>query len=452
MPKASSKKTTNVLLSPRAIAGQILSEAESSFVYVDQVMEKHLQRSAMAARDRVLIATLVHGVSRWRARLDAEIQQHFRHHYEEAQPFVKNVLRCAVYQMLFMNRVPANAVVDEAVEMIQLRFGNNFSRLANSVLRNIQRAPYQWPSNESLIESKDLKTLAQMLSHPEWLLKRWVEEFGWEETIALAEANNRTPPLTVRVVRPTEHLEPWLEQMAAGEVRPEAVEWVPAFYRLPDCDELTSLPGFQEGWFTVQDPSTGMVTHLAAPKAGEITLALCAGADKALHLAELIGTGQIVAVDLNYQKLQTIAEAAARLRCSIHFVIADSRTFASTPADIVVVDAPCSGLGVLSRRSDLRWRRRQKDIKDLIELQKEILTNAADLVKSGGRLIYSTNSIELEENDRVMEWFLEHHKEFRLEPAQGYVHATYCDEHGYVRTFPHRHNMDGGFAARLIKE
>jgi 16S rRNA (cytosine967-C5)-methyltransferase len=453
MPKANSKKSSSsVLLSPRAIAAQILSEAESSSVYVDNVLEKHLQRSAFPARDRALVTALVHGVSRWRARLDAEIQQHFRHHFDEAQPFVKNVLRGAVYQMLFMDRIPAYAAVDEAVEMIQLRFGNNFSRLSNGVLRNIQRAPMEWPPVASLVEKKELRTLAQMFSHPEWLLKRWIEQFGWEQTAALAEANNRIPPVTVRVVRPEENLKPWLKQMKAREVQPEPVEYMPNFYRLPHIDDIASLPGFEEGWFTVQDPSAGLVAHLVAPQAGETVLDLCAApGGKALHVAEMIGSGNVVAIDLNPQRLAMIAEAAKRLRYKIHLVVADSRTFAAKPANAVIVDAPCSGLGVLSRRSDLRWRRRQKDITDLVELQKEILTDAAELVKSGGRLIYSTCTIEPEENEKVVEWFLEHHQGFRLEPARGYVHASFCDERGYVRTFPHRHNMDGGFAARLAK-
>jgi 16S rRNA (cytosine967-C5)-methyltransferase len=456
MPKASSKNnkkaSSNILLSPRAVAAQILSEAESSSVYVDYVMEKHLQRSAFPARDRALVTALVHGVARWRVRLDAEIQQHFRHHYDEAQPFVKNVLRGAVYQMLFMDRIPAYAAVDEAVEMIQLRFGNNFSRLANGVLRNIQRAPMEWPPIESVVEKKELKMLAQMFSHPEWLLKRWIEQFGWKETAALAEADNRIPPITVRVVRPEENLKPWLEQMAAREVTPEPIKHVPNFYRLPHLDDITALPGFAEGWFAVQDPSAGMVTRLAAPQKGETVIDLCAApGGKALHLAEMVATGKIVAVDLDPWRLHMVKEGAQRLHCAIQPVIADARTFAAMPADVVLVDAPCSGLGVLSRRSDLRWRRRQKDIADMVELQKEILTNASELVKTGGRLIYSTCTIDSEENEKVVDWFLEHHQEFRLEPAKNFVHVMFCDERGYIRTLQSRHNMDGSFAARLVK-
>jgi 16S rRNA (cytosine967-C5)-methyltransferase len=458
MPRVSKKSTsTDVLLSPRAIAAQILSEAESSFVYVDQVLEKHLQRAAFPARDRALVTALVHGVARMRARLDGEIQQHFRHHYNEAQPFLKNVLRCAVYQMLFMDRIPAYAIVDEAVEMIRLKFGKNFSQLVNGVLRNIQRAPHEWPAVDSLVENKDLKTLAQLLSHPEWLLKRWTEQFGWAEAVALAEANNRIPPLTIRVVRPEENLKPWLKKMASQKVKPEPVEHTPNFYRLPHLDDVASLPGFRDGWFTVQDPSAGLVTHLASPQSGETVLDLCAApGGKLLHLAELVGeeeghAARVIGVDRDYQRLRMVKEAAVRLRLSVSLVLADSRIFSSTPCDLVVVDAPCSGLGVLSRRSDLRWRRRLKDITDMAELQKVMLTNAAELVKPGGRLIYSTCTIEAEENEKVVEWFLEAHREFGLEPAQQFVHAAFCDERGHVRTLPIRHNMDGSFAARMVK-
>lgn len=452
MAKTTTKKASSVLLSPRAIAAQILSEAESSSVFIDYVLEKHLQRSAFPPRDRALVNALVHGVSRWRARLDAEIQQHFRHHFDEAQPFVKNTLRCAVYQMLFMDRIPDYAAVDEAVEMIQLRFGNNFSRLANGVLRNIQRAPMEWPPVEGIVAKKELKTLAQMFSHPEWLLKRWIEQFGWKETAALAEANNRIPAITVRVVRPAENLKPWLEQMAKLEVTPETIKHVPNFYRLPHLDDITALPGFAEGWFTVQDPSAGLVAHLAAPKPGETIIDLCAApGGKILQIAEMAGNGKAVAVDLDLYRLHLVAEASQRLHCPVHSVLADARSFVATPADLVVVDAPCSGLGVLARRSDLRWRRRQKDITDVAELQKEILTNAADLVKAGGRLIYSTCTIDLEENEKVVEWFLEHHQEFRLELPKGFVHGSFYDERGYLRTLQSRHNMDGSFAARLVK-
>jgi 16S rRNA (cytosine967-C5)-methyltransferase len=415
-------------------------------------MEKHLQRAAFPARDRALVTALVHGVSRWRSRLDAEIQQHFRHHFDEAQPFVKNVLRGAVYQMLFMDRIPAYAAVDEAVEMIQLRFGNNFSRLSNGVLRNIQRAPMEWPPIESVVEKKDLKLLAQMSSHPEWLIKRWIDQFGWKETTALAEADNRIPSITVRIVRPEENLKSWLEQMAGREIKPEPFKQVPNFYRLPHLDDITELPGFAEGWFTVQDPSAGMVARLAAPQRGETIIDLCAApGGKALQMAEMAETGNVVAVDLDLYRLEMLKEAAQRLHCAIHPVIANARTFAATPVDLVLVDAPCSGLGVLSRRSDLRWRRRQKDIADMAELQKEILTNAAELVKAGGRLVYSTCTIDPEENEKVVDWFLEHHKEFSVEPAKNFVHVMFCDERGFIRTLQSRHNMDGSFAARLVK-
>jgi len=456
MPKVSSKSSkktsSNVLLSPRAIAAQVLSEAESSSVFVDYVIDKHLQRAAFPPRDRALVTALVYGVARWRARLDAEIEQHFRHHFDEAQPFVKNVLRGAVYQMLFMDRIPDYAAVDEAVEMIQLRFGNNFSRLANGVLRNIQRTPMEWPPMQTIIEKKELKTLAQMMSHPEWLLKRWVEQFGWKETAALTEANNRIPPITVRVVRPEENLKPWLEQMQARQVTPEPIKNATNFYTLPHLDDITALPGFEEGWFTVQDPSAGLVARLAAPKPGATIIDLCAApGGKVLQLAEMAGTGVVIAVDLSLQRLDYLVEAAQRLHCSVQPVIADARAFVATPVDIVVVDAPCSGLGVLSRRSDLRWRRRQKDITDVAELQKEILTNAAELVKSGGCLIYSTCTIDPEENQKVADWFLEHHTEFRVESAKGYVHGSFYDERGFIRTLQSRHNMDGSFAARLVK-
>ncbi|NUO78851.1 16S rRNA (cytosine(967)-C(5))-methyltransferase RsmB [candidate division KSB1 bacterium] len=437
-------------ISARALACEILTEAETGSLYLDQILERSLAQAQLSAQDRAFVTALTNGTMRWRARLDAEIAAHFRRDYATARPLLKNILRTALFQIRFMDRVPAYAAIHEAVALARAKFGEQFARLVNAILRNTQRQPYAWPSLEMLWQPQNLARLAEYLSYPAWLLERWRARFGQKELVALAEACNQIPPITLRVVRPLENTERFLKEIAAQGLAAEPVPDLPHVYNVSHHDQITKLKSFEQGLCTVQDASGSLVAALAAIQPGDTVIDLCAApGGKTLHMAESLTGGKVIAVDRSFARLRLLKQAAARLRLPVHLVVSDARHFVAPPAEVVLVDAPCSGLGVLSRRSDLRWRRRPEDLRALAALQKEILSNAARLVKVNGRLIYSTCTTEPEENDEIVDWFLRHHPDFALQPGQQFVPARFCEASGIVRTLPHRHNMDGSFAAHL---
>lgn len=439
--------------SARALACDILTEAESGSLYLDQILEQRLAHVRLTAKDRALVTALTNGAMRWRARLDVEIASFFRQNYSAARPLLKNILRVALFQLRFLDRVPAYAALNEAVELARTKFGEQFARLVNAILRNVQRQPYTWPKTALLLhEGSEAAQLAAYLSYPEWLVQRWRARYAPEELLALAEACNEIPPLTVRVVCPEAHTEAFFEEVVAAQITATAIPNLPHVYNLPHFDQITKLKAFKKGLCTVQDASASLVALLAAPQPHETVYDLCAApGGKTLHLAEFLTNGKIIAVDRSFARLQLVKQAAVRLQLPVQLVVSDARQFSAPPADLVLVDAPCSGLGVLARRSDLRWRRQAEDIAALATLQKEILHNAARLVKVGGRLLYSTCTIEPEENDEVIAWFLQQFPNFILQPAQHFVPARFCDDLGFVRTLPHRHHMDGSFAAHIKK-
>ncbi|MEK7729434.1 MAG: 16S rRNA (cytosine(967)-C(5))-methyltransferase RsmB [candidate division KSB1 bacterium] len=439
-------------LSARALACEILTEAESGALYLDQILEQRLARSPLTAKDRALVTALANGTMRWRARLDAELEEFFRQNYATARPLLKNILRAALFQMRHMDRVPVYAVLNEAVAFAREKFGEQYARLVNAVLRNAQRQPYVWPPPATLLQPQNLARLAAYLSYPAWLVQRWLSRHEPEEVLALAEAFNEIPPMTLRVVRPRAHAEAFFEEMVALQLTATAIPNLPHVYNVPHLDRITKLKTFQQGICTVQDASASLVAALAAPQPADTIYDLCAApGGKTLHLAEFLTDGKIIAVDRSFARLQLVKQSAARLHLPVQLVVSDARHFAAPPAELVLVDAPCSGLGVLARRSDLRWRRQAEDIPALAALQKEILTNAARLVKIGGRLVYSTCTMEPEENEEIIAWFLRQHSSFALQPAQQFVPARFCDHHGFVRTSPQHHKMDGSFAAQLKK-
>ena len=445
------KQAPKPQISARELCCHILTEAESKSVYLDHTIQKHLARHRFSVQDKALITAITNGTMRYRARLDTELATTFHKNYHEARPFLKNILRTARFQMEFMDRVPPYAIINEAVKITRSKFGERMARLCNAVLRNLQRKPYQWPKVQTMLAEGNIALFANYFSYPEWLIKHWLEFYSHDEIIALAESGNRTPKISIRITHPQKNLSAVLKGFQENQVETAEVANIPHFYKLHAKSHVTTLNAFQSGRITVQDPSAGLVTLLASPRNGESIIDLCAApGGKTFSLAEHVKPNQILAVDKSPKRLRLLKNDALRLHCSVSTVAAEAQFFTAPTADIVLVDAPCSGLGVLARRSDLRWLRKANDLPTLIELQKKILLNAAHLVKPGGRLIYSTCTIEQNENHDIIAWFIEKFPNFKVEPANKFVHHAYCDENGFIRTLPHRHDMDGSFAARLV--
>ena len=340
----------------RALAAQVLTAAEKKFV--DEALEAQ-RGAALSRRDRALLTTLVYGATRWRRELDWLIDRCA----ERVHPEIRQHLRIALFQIRHLDKIPRHAAVNEAVELAK-GVSRRSAGFVNAVLR--KAADLELPD-----------ALGVRTSHPDWLIERWRKRFAPKELAAVLEADNAVLPVTIRP-NPLK---------ASGAIE---IEGDPA-----------ADPRFAEGLFSVQDETSMKVAPLLSPKAGERVLDLCAApGGKTTQLAELMGgQGRVVAVDLP-ERIGLVAESARRLGlANVDCIAGDGATIAfREPFDAILVDAPCSNTGVLARRPDVRWRLREKDIAGAVAIQRRLLANAARLLAPGGRIVYSTCSLEPEEN------------------------------------------------------
>ncbi len=412
------------------------------------------------ARDRGFIIHLVQGVQRWRLRLDWIIGQAVHFPLRKITPRNLNILRLALYQIYFMDKVPESAAVNEAVKQVKVRESKHVVSFVNGVLRNICRNKddFSFPDPK-----KDpIGYLSTFFSYPEWLVKKWTRELGKDTAQDLLEAGNRVPKLIVRTntlkINRTALIERLKQENVVGIPTPKA----------PDGIFLEGLKGridglntFREGLLQVQGQATQLMSHLLAPQPRDSVLDVCAGlGGKAGHMAELMqGRGNVLALDISARRLIDLARNSERLGIhNIDPVVADAAFGLSSLIrcrfDGIMVDAPCSGLGVLSRHPDGKWNRDVKDIKRLARLQKTILKGAASVLKKGGRMLYVTCTISKEENEEVVEDCLERNKD--LESINLAYDAPVwarplVNREGFFQSYPHIHEMDGLFAALFTK-
>ncbi len=407
--------------------------------------------------DKAFAREIVYGVLRWKERLDWIIAAYSHIKPSRLERAILAVLRMGAYQILFMDRVPAAAAVDESVKLAKgLRKKKEATAFVNGILRGIaeERKEIAYPD----LRTHPIEYIAAFHSHPAWLVSRWVEQIGREETIALCEANNQFPALTMRVNTLKASREEVMKRLHAEGIEASLTPFSPVGLRIESPPTLASWGPLQQGWLQVQDEAAQLVSLMLAPKPGERILDLCAApGGKTTHMAELMqNQGEIIAVDVSPTKLQLVQENCRRLGISMVKAMALDATaplpFASGSFDGCLVDASCTGLGTLRRHPEGKWRIKEADITRLQEIQGQILRQAAPLIKEGGILVYSTCTLTQEENEGVIEAFLSEHKEFSLEHAARLL-PTECegllDAEGYLRTLPHRHGMDGFFAARL---
>ena len=399
---------------------------------------------ALDARDRRWLQELVYGMLRHRSVIDAYLDERVRGGLVRLDPDLMDLLRIGVYQLLYMGSVPAYAAIAQTVELVKRRHGIGASRLANAVLRRVDRER----DTLTIPKSGDpVDALALRYSHPRWLVARWVARWGADDTERLLAINNSEAPTVLRpygIVR--EQLEATLESAGAHV---EEVPLVPDSIQLGSGVSLTELGAYRKGLFFVQDPGATLVTRYAAIPAGVTVADLCAApGGKTLELSR--DARMVVASDRSVGRIRWVAENVRRLEArNVFAMVADARHPAVRPMDAVLLDVPCTGTGTFRRHPDARWRLRISDIAVMAALQRSILRAAAEVVKPGGLLVYSTCSLEPEENDAQIESFLAERNDWRLEPpAEGAVSQAVLDA-GRLRVLPQRHGVDGAFAARL---
>lgn len=415
-----------------------------------------MQDPLLTDRDKAFAREVVYGVLRWQGRLDWIISaySHIKPHRMERA--VITILRMGAYQLLFLDRVPPRAAVDESVKLAKGIQKSDAAPFVNGILRGIaeKRKEVSYPD----LQTDPVDHIATLYSHPLWMVRRWVDQWGAEETIALCQADNQIPPLTLRVNTLKASREEVMDQLRAEKIRATPTPYSPLGLIIPNPPPLTTWSLLQGGWLQVQDEAAQLVSMLMAPQPGERVLDLCAApGGKTTHLAQLMeDQGEIMAMDVSQAKLGLLKENCRRLGITmVKPLIQDAAASLPFPPgsfDRVLADVPCTGLGTLRRNPDGKWRVKETDISRLQKLQRAILAQASTMVKREGVLVYSTCTMTLEENERVIEAFLSEQKEFRLEDAspslppgcEGLVDST-----GYLRTFPHQHGTDGFFAARM---
>jgi 16S rRNA (cytosine967-C5)-methyltransferase len=442
------------------MAMQILMQVARRAAFPDILLDVYFKKHpTLEARDRAFATELVYGVLRWQGRLDWIIDRYARVVPKRMAMPVRVLLRLAVYQLLFLDRVPPAAAVHEAVELAKASQPQHVVRFVNGVLRAIGR------EREGLriatAEGSPAEQLALRHSYPVWVVERWLKELGAEETEALCHAGNQVAPTTIR----TNTLKTTREALAAGlresGLSVEPGRFAPEALHLKAVRiDLSLLPEYARGEFQVQDEASQLVARLVDPRPEERVLDACAGMGvKTTHLAQLMDNrGEIVALDSQGWKLTRLAENGRRLQISCLQTVEGDLLAVGTGDrlagvfDRVLVDAPCTGLGVLRRNPDIKWKVGPKDCRRLHLLQTELLGRAAELVRQGGVLVYVTCTLTPEENEGTVQAFLAEHGDFSLEDGRAILPPSLGDvvgEKGSLKTWPHRHGVDGFFAARL---
>jgi 16S rRNA (cytosine967-C5)-methyltransferase len=466
---------------PRQIAARILGQRKSGDVFVEDLLQRAFADTQLSDADRRLCQELVYGVVRWQAALDWLIVR--KTNDRQQKPALQNLLRLGLYQIFWLDRIPDHAAVHETVELAKQNGFGPQAGFVNAILRGYLR---EADETKKLLAALKISQPALGWSHPEWLVARWQKRFGAEKTAQMLEWNN-TPPKTFARVNTLKTdvgklIEKWRDENveydfvrrnffgravspltadgAHGVTRPTDFENL--VFALISHQPLNSLASFRDGWFYIQDPSTLLAVRELDPQPGETILDLCAApGGKTTFIAQLMNNeGKIVACDISEERLKLVQENCARLGVTCVEFCSSEREFAhfeksktgqsrltsaatnqqsaigNRQFDKILVDAPCSNTGVMRRRVDLRWRISPEEILRLQQTQLDLLKLAATKLKPGGVLVYSTCSLEPEENSEVVKEFLREHENFKLESER--------------ESLPFADNVDGAFFARFV--
>ena len=440
----------------RETALDILVSIEKNQSYSNLLLNKMIEKNNIKGKDIGLLTEMVYGSIQQRDLLDFYVEP-FLKNKKKIELWVSILIRLSVYQMLFLDRVPERAIFFEAVEIAKKRGHKGISSMVNGVLRTIQREGV--PSLNEILDPT--KRLAIETSHPEWLVKRWVEQLGYEETKKMCEINLKPPVQTARVNISRTTVDELLHQLendgysvSKGDLSLDSIK--------STSGNLVHSTAFKQGLLTIQDESSMLVARALGVSINEKILDSCAApGGKTTHIAELLNnTGQVVSLDLHEHKVRLIDQQVERLQLSnVTTKALDSRKvkehFVEESFDKILVDAPCSGFGVIRRKPDIKFAKKESDIENLAKIQLSILQAVSPLLKKGGILVYSTCTIDREENTDIIEKFLSENKDFsydhsikeRLpERVQPYI------EDGQIQIYPQYFETDGFYIASLKKQ
>ena len=429
--------------------------------FADVELNKRFGSSRLSPQDKGLVTELVYGSVRRQRTLDALIGQYGNREASKQQADLLQILRLGFYQLRYLGQVPDHAVVDTTVQLAKTQRLGKLSGVVNGMLRQYIRDVGNNPANEQTdplkLPTDATGRLGVLHSYPNWIIRVWQSMLPDAEVSELCEWFNQSPSLDLRVNLRRHSLDEAEVIFAEAGIEVARVEQVPSALRLKGHNgAIAQLPGYSKGWWAVQDSSAQLVGYLLDPQPGETIMDACgAPGGKSMHMAELMGDeGTVLSCDRTASRTRKIQQNIDRLGLkSVRPLMCDSRnqpTFANQ-ADRVLLDVPCSGLGTLNRHADARWRQTPDSVAGLVTLQRELLAHTSTWVKPGGAMVYVTCTLHSAENEEQIEWFLNEHSGWQIEPplAPSLALSLPATEQGWIRVWPHRQNMDGFFMVKL---
>jgi 16S rRNA (cytosine967-C5)-methyltransferase len=438
----------------------VLTRVEQEGAYSNLLLRRVLEQTPLGRADAALATELVYGTLQRLNTLDYWLNLFVAKGIGKLEPWVRNLLRLSLYQLKYLNRIPAHAAVNEAVQLAKRKGHRGISGMVNAVLRSVIREPGKLELPQAA--TPELRISLQH-SHPEWLVSRWIRQYGESVAEEICAANNVPPQASVRVNALRADRDALLAEMQAEGLAARPSRLTRSGIVIENGGNLAATRWFAEGKFSIQDESSMLVAAVADPQPGMQVLDCCAApGGKTAHLAELMkDRGQVWANDLHSHKEQLIRQTASRLGLnSIRTVVGDAaeldKRFPEASMDRILLDAPCTGFGVIRRKPDLKWRRQPEDIASVSSLQFDLLCSIQRLLKPGGVLVYSTCTIDREENEQVVRKFVEHHPDFELDrrflqETEWTAGLPAGELPGTLSILPHHFHSDGFFIARLIK-
>lgn len=445
-----------IQINPREIAAEALMEIMTEEAYNTMTLRRLLrQNGAMPRQDRAFVTEVVNGTLRNLIYIDHVLNTFSKTKTEKMKPWLLAVLRSALYQMYFMD-VPDSAATNEAVKLAGVRGYGSLKGFVNGVLRTAAKQKNAIP----LPEKGTAEYLSIAYSHPLWLVKMWMAYYGYGEAEAICAYDNQSPDVTIRVNTLKTNKNDLKKRLAAAGVEVKDGRLSEHALHLTKTADLSRLEAFREGLFHVQDESSQLAVKILDPQKGESILDMCAApGGKSFTAAEQMeNEGKLLSCDIYEHKIELMEEGAERL--GIGIMVCKVKDAAEKEEgherfDRVLVDAPCSGLGLMRKKPDIRLKKDGNEIDSLTVIQKEILDNAAGYVKPGGVLVYSTCTLCRKENEKNLEWFLKNHPEFETEDITKFLPQNWkveTAEKGYLTLLPHKTGTDGFFISRMRRK
>ena len=462
--KGDALKKINKPTNARQVALLVLARVEQEQGFSNLVLNEILRGAQLSKADSGLATELVYGTIQRQNTLDYILKPYLAKGVEKLDSWVRCLLRMAIYQLFYLDKVPVHAAINEAVEMAKKLGHTGISGMVNGVLRNVVR---NMPNGDRQVIIPNSISAAERISiehaHPLWLVKQWMKQFGQETTLAMCKSNNLPPRASARVNRLRISREAMIHQIEQQEleVQPSILSRDGIVVR--NAGHLASSDWYSAGLLTIQDESSMMVAQAVDAQPGMRVLDCCAApGGKSTHIAEWMDNqGELIANDIHPHKSRLIANHAERLgitclRTNTQDALQLGEQFEANSFDRILLDAPCSGLGVIRRKPEIKWHKEGQDSKSLAKLQTALLEHVSTLLKSGGTLVYSTCTVAEIENEKVVNAFLDAHKEFELDTSWlqklSQVVQDRCVDQGMLKVLPHQFDSDGFFIARLVKK